>query len=130
MDIAAAKLVKVAVVVALALTLGLFLVALPGAWGQALEEPVPAAFSLTEPSLEEEVGTLDAGANWRQECDGIAVRYHMGRFLRETHEPATGRKYRGGTSWVRHYRHGQCHCITRNGNVLHGPHPRAIGDPQ
>lgn len=73
---------------------------------------------------------LDPGASWRQQCDGIAVRWHMGKFLYEWSEPATGRKYKGGTSWVRRYRQGECHTITRNGQVLHGPHPRILGDPQ
>jgi hypothetical protein len=91
----------------------------------------PAKADAAPATLEKSAFELqDPGATWRQECNGLAVRFHMGKFLYETHEPARGRKYRGGTSWVRHYRHGECHCITRNGNVLHGPHVRAIGDPQ
>jgi hypothetical protein len=69
----------------------------------------------------------ETGAPWRQECDTFALHYDLGEFVSERHEPARGQRYRGGTSWVRVYRYGECHCITRSGVILHGPHVRMFG---
>ena len=60
-------------------------------------------------------------------CNSLARRFNLGNYQRTRTEPATGRKYRGGTSIVRYYQGGECHTIIRNGVILHGPHVRAFG---
>lgn len=57
-------------------------------------------------------------------CNDLAERHRLGRYRYTSSEPATGRKYRGGTSYVRHYSFGECHYIYRNGVIIRGPHIR------
>lgn len=114
-----------ALCVVVACALGLLLLAIGASSAKA--DASGGSLALAAPATKD-VQPKDPGATWRQTCDGLAVRFHLGGFRSEWHEPARNKRYRGGTSWVRNYARGQCHTVTRNGQILHGPHVRIFGE--
>ena len=57
--------------------------------------------------------------------DSIARHMNLGRYLYTETEPS--RRWKGGTSVQRFYRHGVCHYVIRRGVIEHRPHYRPYG---
>lgn len=114
---------KLVATVAATIVLGLVMLALlmapPSVGTPNFEGDKSSLFSLS---------TAQADPNPAGRCDALARQFKFGSYRYTSSEPATGRKYRGGTSFVRHYRAGECHFILRNSVILHGPHIRHSND--